>query len=555
MRPFPRIASCAVIVLLALVFRLPQLEQRTMHGDEAVHAIKFGELLEEGTYRYDPNEYHGPTLNYLTLISAWVLSQFSLTDTTEFTLRIVPVFFGTLLVWLVFLFQSQIGRPAALLAATITAISPAMVFYSRYYIQEVLLVFFTTALFCIVYRFFRRPKASLAFWSGVFLGLMYATKETFILPLGAAFIVWMVSPLVRGKPLRSLIQPVRSLTGLHAVFFVTGFVATSVLLFTSFFSNPEGLLDSFKTYLVYLDRAGAEGEHNHPWYYYLRLLLFSQFADGPVWSEALILVLAGAGITSAFWRQKLPGQNSHWQRFLSLFAVILTVLYSVIPYKTPWNALLFLQAMILLAGTGGLFLLRLLSGRTARHIIALLLLAGLVHLGWQSYRASFVYYEDSRNPYVYAHPVADVLAISKRISEIAQVHPTGDKMTINVISPGHDYWPFPWYLRRFHNVGWWDHVDNQVQASQVILASPEVDRSLLKALYELPEPGKRNLFVPLFANTMFLRPAVEIRGYVRSDLWDRFQRVHYSYQASPELFAGQIPNNLQTFTHKRGEVP
>ena len=61
-----------VLILLAAVvaaaFRLPGLEQRPMHGDEAVNAFKLGETLERRGYEYDPHEYHGPTLNYLALI-------------------------------------------------------------------------------------------------------------------------------------------------------------------------------------------------------------------------------------------------------------------------------------------------------------------------------------------------------------------------------------------------------------------------------------------------------------------------------------------------------
>ena len=72
-----------------------------MHGDEAVHAFKFGELLEQGVYKYNPNEYHGPTLNYLTLIPARLSSAGKLTEVTEVTLRIVPVIFGVLLVLLI----------------------------------------------------------------------------------------------------------------------------------------------------------------------------------------------------------------------------------------------------------------------------------------------------------------------------------------------------------------------------------------------------------------------------------------------------------------------
>jgi len=62
----------AAIVVLAAALRLPALDVRPMHTDEAVHAAKFARLLQQGLYEYDPEEYHGPTLNYLTLIPARV---------------------------------------------------------------------------------------------------------------------------------------------------------------------------------------------------------------------------------------------------------------------------------------------------------------------------------------------------------------------------------------------------------------------------------------------------------------------------------------------------
>ena len=43
-----------------------------MHHDEANQAIKFGDLLERGEYRYDSRDHHGPTLYYLTLPFAWL---------------------------------------------------------------------------------------------------------------------------------------------------------------------------------------------------------------------------------------------------------------------------------------------------------------------------------------------------------------------------------------------------------------------------------------------------------------------------------------------------
>ena len=60
-----------VLVLLiaagALAFRLHRLDLRPFHVDEAVQAVKAGELYDSGQYRYDPLEFHGPSLYYLTL--------------------------------------------------------------------------------------------------------------------------------------------------------------------------------------------------------------------------------------------------------------------------------------------------------------------------------------------------------------------------------------------------------------------------------------------------------------------------------------------------------
>jgi predicted membrane-bound mannosyltransferase len=55
-------------VLLAFLFRFPLLAQRPMHCDEAVHADKFGTLLEQGRYEYSTVDYHGPTLYYMALV-------------------------------------------------------------------------------------------------------------------------------------------------------------------------------------------------------------------------------------------------------------------------------------------------------------------------------------------------------------------------------------------------------------------------------------------------------------------------------------------------------
>src|SRR5439155_20626761 len=113
-----------------------QLALRPMHNDEAVNAIKFGQLWENGAYKYDPNEHHGPSLFYATLAVARLTSSRDFEHLTEVKLRLITVLFGVGLILLLPLVADGLGRKATIWAALFTAISPALVFYSRYYIHE-----------------------------------------------------------------------------------------------------------------------------------------------------------------------------------------------------------------------------------------------------------------------------------------------------------------------------------------------------------------------------------------------------------------------------------
>jgi hypothetical protein len=144
----------------------------------------------------------------------------------------------------------------------------------------------------------------------------------------------------------------------------------------------------------------------------------------------------------------------------------------------------------------------------------------------QSYLSNFKYEADPSNPYVYAHTSRDIFRVVDRIKEIATIHPDGKNMVIEVICPGDDYWPLPWYLRSFPNTGWWNKVNFSQPAALVIVASPSVECELLKKMYEWPPPGERSLYVPLFRFPVELRPQIEIRGYIAKNLMDLYVQSH-----------------------------
>ena len=59
--------ASAAILLLAFALRVYALEMKPLHHDEGVNGFFLTNLLRQGRYAYDPQNYHGPTLYYLTL--------------------------------------------------------------------------------------------------------------------------------------------------------------------------------------------------------------------------------------------------------------------------------------------------------------------------------------------------------------------------------------------------------------------------------------------------------------------------------------------------------
>lgn len=503
-------ALLVVLVAAALATRLPKLGLRPMHTDEAVHACKFDILLQTGRYRYDPSEYHGPTLYYLTLPIAWLSGAQSFAEMNAATFRLVPVLFGVGLVALLVLVGDGLGRPAALCAGLLTVLSPALSFYGRYYIQETLLVFFTFLALAAGWRYVRSGRAGWALLCGAAVGLMHATKETSIIVFGALAVALAVSGR-RARIGRRVGAPVAA--ALIAV-------AISALLYSGFLTNPAGPLDAVRSYATYFDRAGGHGLHDHPWHYYLRMLALTHYVPGPWWSEGLILALAAIGIGVALRDRGLDGGDPRLLRFLAIYTLVLTGIYSAIPYKTPWCMLGFLHGMVLLAGVGAVAWLRWLRWRWLRVAGGLLLLALAGQLGAQAFRANFRFYADYRNPYVYAHPRIDVVRLARRVQELAEVHPDGRQMLVRVIAP--DPWPLPWYLRRLKRVGYWEQVPEQADAP-VIIAAAELQAQLdqrLRDQYQVNAYGLR-------------QPDVVLWLYVRGGLWDEYVRRRLSVPHQP----------------------
>lgn len=493
---------------LALALRTHSLNERPMHADEAVQALKFGQLLETGHYEYDPEHFHGPTLYYSTLPIAWLRNQENLKEIDEHTVRLVSAIFGSLLLLSLFWLRDGLGPIGTVSTGALMAVSPAMVYYSRYYIQESILITFTAGMLACGWRYTRTPKLTWAVGTGGFAGLLHATKESSLIVFLAVATALVICRLSKNRS-QTLDSTTFNLTKrqvlLHhglAAFVLAALI--SATFYSSFLTNLPGIPDSLLSPFIY----SLEQGHEKSFYYYLKLLIGLEGGLGVFSSEFSIFALAIVGTVMTFGNNGPSESTGQPGRFITYYTLVLFIIYSLIPYKTPWLVLSILLGLVFLAGAGLQGLYDRYQKRLPRlGLIALLFIASIL-LVRGMYLTNFRFYADARNPYAYVHPNSDVLEIAQRLQNLAEVSPAGRQMQIKVISE--EYWPLPWYLRRFENIGYWNELPANPD-SLVIIVSTKLQEALDAKLLKKYQTEYRGL-----------RPGVILLIYVEKELWNRY---------------------------------
>ena len=498
------------VLLVGAAARLGRLDLRPMHHDEANQAVKFGTLLEKGEYRYDPADHHGPTLYYLTLPAAWARGQKTLSSLDETTLRLIPALFGIGLLLLFLFLKRELGRPAVLLGALFAALSPALTYYSRFYIQESLFVFFSIFFMTAVGKYAACPSARWAAAAGVAAGLAFATKETSIFVFIAAAIGLAAGLLCR-RPWKAGAVLCRPSLG-HLVLAAAAAAATAFVFFSSFLKNPRGPLEALTAFTTYASRGLGADVHAQPWFYYLKTLIWTK-SDGIVWSEGIILGLALVGIIAAFTRMKRRDESGFWPVYLVVSTLVLAFAYSAISYKTPWNLAVFQSGFAVLAGIGASALVNAVRPRIGRAAVLLLILIGAAQLGRQNLSADFRYPADPRNPYAYAQTSPDFLRLVDRVRQLAAIHPHRKNMLIKVVAEADQQWPLPWSLRDFRRIGYWTRLVDagEIEGVPIVIAS--------RRNAEIIERTAGDAFQIEYYG---LRPGVLLTVFIDRELWNAF---------------------------------
>ncbi|MEO8360441.1 MAG: flippase activity-associated protein Agl23 [Vicinamibacteria bacterium] len=439
------------ILALAIAFRFQDLSLRPFHHDEGVNGFFLTRLVREGVYKYDPSNYHGPSLYYLTLPLVAILGL------SDAALRGTTAVFGTFTLIVLWRFLSPFGSLFALGAMALMATSPGAVFFSRYFIHETLFVAFTLSAVAAVPLGEGRHQRWRFLATGLALGLLFATKETAFVSVGAVVAgAIMSSWLVQGRSPLTLARRVGPYCREHAENLLHGaltFIAAAGLLYSSFFRNPVGVVDAFRTFQFWTKTAVRD--HENPWNQHFLWLheadpaLFYLGLAGVV--LALILRRSFVGVMTAVWT------------LLVFFA------YTVVKYKTPWLGLNMLLPLAIASGYvfEELGRINFLSGRLSMKPVAALLVATAVGLSaTKSHELETVKYDDETHPYIYAHTQRSFFELLKQVDAHATAIGKGKAAGIAIFAP--ENWPLAWYLRDYPNAGYWGEFKDEVNVDMYI---------------------------------------------------------------------------------------
>jgi uncharacterized protein (TIGR03663 family) len=456
-----RWAAFLLIALLGLLIRLPQLGAPPMHTDEAVNAYIVGQLLSAKPFTYDPQDRHGPLLAALALPLARMQGARAFSDLTESELRLTTVLAGTVTILLFGTAVEMFGFLPCLIAALLFAIAPLPVYYDRYFIHESLFVAATFALILAGWRAWKEHSTGHATLAAACAALMLASKETALLHFfalaGAAFVFWGWN--LRGESSGAAWRPRVALVSAAV------FLLLSILLFTWFGANWRALPALLHAVPNAFARAGGQG-HQKPFWYFVQLLTGG-------WSSGAIVALACIGFLQTI-RKRDPSAYG----FLAIYALFIGLIYSLIPYKTPWLALNFWLPITLFAGQAIESLWRT-SAALPRHRItiqAFCVLVGIVVVALtarDTKQRVFLHPADETNPYAYAHTSEDLLGLPTEIEKLAHQNAIAAPRIAVIAS---DPWPLPWYLRHYPNVGFWQPGQQPGNADFYITSTDAVEQ-------------------------------------------------------------------------------
>lgn len=430
-----------VIVVVALFLRFYDLEARPVHHDEGVNGWFIQKLLDKGDYEYSPEHYHGPTLFYLGQFSSTIFQNlWPAKGHSPLSIRIVTTLLGFFLCFTPLLVRKHLGKAGVLASMSILAVSPSSVFYSRYAIHEMLLVFFVTIASLCLFLYLHKGKIYYLIICALSLSYAAATKETVIISIAALGFGVFLSLLFTQKTEEGLWRKKGIWNFLKSRFAIQYLFMIIILFFIGLFTwfKKREVLEFFMSYSFYLNLGTEKAGHTKSWPYFLSFLGKTEW----------FLLMGGIGGTVvAIYRRRA------FDLFCLAWGFTMISVHSVVGYKTPWLVINLTTPLAFLFGSFFHEVSGAIKGKPNQCLVVTIFSLLTLFTLQTSFNYSFKIFQDSQNPYFYVHTVENAHDLEKRIKGILK-----EKPDLKLAWVDNVVWPYPFLLYGYNQVVWWSHL-------------------------------------------------------------------------------------------------
>lgn len=287
------------ILLFAIILRLWGITWRPISNDEASH-IYFGIRVLRGEYVYDP-EYHGPFEHYLIGVMLYLFKPFIIED--SFTLlilvRMLYAAFSIILIIIAYkFFRDYLGPNGSLVAAFLLAISPEVLYYSRFAHEDVMAASLAVITFIFTYRFLKDKNPAFLYATSVSFFLLFATKENWLIYAGiwisylilVSIVEVLLKHIYKTKTdvlLKSVYKAIKDyfvkdskisfLRVFHFVCSILIGIFIAFLLYSSFFTHPDKFLEAIMGPIHWLLRHHKPRIFGPFYYWFDRIWLYDLY--------------------------------------------------------------------------------------------------------------------------------------------------------------------------------------------------------------------------------------------------------------------------------------
>ncbi len=191
------VAFYVALFAAAFALRFWDLGGRALHHDESIHA-QWSWGLIQGSYHHSPI-FHGPFYYHVQGLVFLILGA------NDYTARVSAALFGMGIVALPLLLRKRLGAVGTMAAVALLAFSPTVVYFSRFFREDIYLAFFTLLAVVAIWRYLEEKRDRWIFvFAAAFTGAV-TTKEGAFLTI-AVFLLYLdfyLASELAGRSLRA----------------------------------------------------------------------------------------------------------------------------------------------------------------------------------------------------------------------------------------------------------------------------------------------------------------------------------------------------------------